>query len=215
MDSYTDRSLPSCDRAGIGPEALFRPLLQLFERIEDFKSRTPEVPVIASGDCQPVPPGGGRNITVFDGHSMPNLVEESLLVSPHVRNSYIEAVDSTLECVHKPSEPRLKSSTLRSVFCAYPISQLRNDDCAGVTAVPFLLEPSDHARVAVALGRLTDDVRVEQPAHNRRRRGGAVRRGGTSSGLTGQALSTVSQSSLPASRRNTSTSSSASKCASK
>src|ERR1700689_4704031 len=162
-----------------------------------------------------MPPRGGRNITVFNRHPLPRLVEESFLVSPHVRNSAIEAVNSAIKRVHKPGEPRLKRLTLLSVLCAYPISQLRNDDCAGVTAVPFLLEPSDHPQVAVALGRLTDDVCIEQPAHNLRRRGGAVRRGGTSSGLTGQALSTVSQSSLPASRRNTSTSSSASKRASK
>ena len=57
------------------------------------------MPVVASGDCQPMPPRGGRNITVFDRHSVPRLVEESLLVSLHVRNSYIEAVDSALKRV--------------------------------------------------------------------------------------------------------------------
>ena len=113
------------------------------------------MPVIASRDRQPVPPRRSRDITVFDRDPAPHLVEESLLVGPHVRNSPIEAVDSTLERVHKPSEPQLKSLTLRSVFCAYPISQLRNDDRAGVTAVPFLLDPSDDTSIAVTLGRLT------------------------------------------------------------
>jgi hypothetical protein len=147
------------------PKLFFRPL-QLFERIEHFKSGTPEVSVIATGDRQPMPARGRCNITVFDRHPMSRLVEESLLVSPHMRNSYIEAVDSSLERVHKPREPRLKSLTLPSVLCAHPIRQLGNDDCAGVTAVLFMLEPSDHPRV----------VCVEQSAHNLRRRGRAARR---------------------------------------
>src|ERR1700722_7044799 len=156
-------------------------------------------------------PCRGRDIAVFDGHPLAGFVEEPLLVSPHVRYRDVEAVNSPVECLHQAREPQLKSLTVPSVFRAHPIGQLGNDNRASVTAVLFFLKPRDHPRVAVPLGRLTDDVCVEQPAHNLRRLGAAVRRGGTSSGLTGQALSTLSQFSLPASRRNTSTSSSASK----
>src|SRR5207253_5870432 len=124
-------------------------------------------------------------------------------------------MNSSPECFHKPRQPSLEDLTLPSILGAHPIGQLGDDDGARVTAVLFLFEPGDDPCIAVSLGRLADDVGVEQPAHSLRRRAGARRRRGTSSGLTGQALSTVSQLSLLGSRRNTSASSSASKRASK
>src|SRR5271157_414655 len=102
-----------------------------------------------------------------------------------------------------------------SVLGTHPIGQLRDDDGARVTAILLHLEPSDDPCIAVPFGRLANDVRVEQPVHSLRRLANTRRRRGTSSGLTGQALRTVSQFSLPGSRRNTSASSSASKLASK
>src|SRR5437773_10060332 len=124
-------------------------------------------------------------------------------------------MNSPPECFHKPRQPHLQGVTPPSILGTYPISQLGDDDGARVTAVLFLFEPGDDPCIAVPLGRLADDVRIEQPTHSFRRRAGARRRGGTSSGLTGQALSPVSQFSLPGSRRNTSASSSGSKLASK
>src|SRR5436190_23873608 len=124
-------------------------------------------------------------------------------------------MNSSPECFHKPRQPSLEDLTLPSILGAHPIGQLGDYDGARVTAVLFLFEPGDDPFIAVPLGRLADDVCIEQPTHSFRRRDGARRRRGTSSGLTGQALSTVSQLSLPGSRRNTSASSSASKLASK
>src|SRR5207249_8936176 len=112
------------------------------------------------------------------------------IVSPYVRNGHVEPVDSSLKCVHKPRQPGLEDLTLQSIFGAHPVGQLSDNDSAGVAAVLFLFEPSDDPWIAVPLGRLANDVCVQQPAHNFRRRAGSRRRG-TSSGLTGQALSTV------------------------
>jgi hypothetical protein len=78
-----------------------------------------------------------------------------------------------------------------------------------------MFKPSDDPSIAVLLGRLAEDVCVEQPVQSFRRLAGLRRRRGTSSGLTGHALSTLSQLSLPGSRRNTKASSSASKRTSK
>jgi hypothetical protein len=88
--------------------------------------------------------------------------------------------------------------------------KLREDHRAGVAIVLFSFEPSCHARVAVALGRLTQDIGVEQPAHNLDRKY-SRRRGGRSSIGTGQALSTFNQFSFDAMRRHIKASSSASK----
>src|SRR5262249_39067272 len=155
------------------------------------------------------------DVAVFDWQTLAGFVEQSLLLSPHVRDRHIEPVNSSMECVHKPCQPSLEELALASILGAHPVGQLGYDDGARITAVLFLLEPSDDPRVAVALGGLADDIGIEQPAHSFRRRAGARRRRGTLSGLTGQALSTVSQLSLRGRRRNTSTSSSGSKLASK
>src|SRR5580704_1399753 len=155
-------------------------LRQLLEWIEDLQSRTPEVPVVASGNRQTVSPCRGRDVAIFDGHPLAGFVEEPLLVSPYVRYRDVEAVDSPVQCLHQAREPQLQSLTVPSVLGAHPIGQLRNDNRAGVTAVLLFLKPGDHPGVAVPLGWLTDDVCVEQPAHNLRRLGTAARRGGTS-----------------------------------
>src|SRR2546428_230297 len=104
---------------------------------------------------------------------------------------------------------------LSSVFGSDPVSQLRDDNGAGVALVFFPFEPCSNSRIAAALRRLANHVSVEEPAHSLRRRAVSRRRGGTSSMLTGHSFSTASQSSLPARRRNTMASSSASKRASK
>jgi hypothetical protein len=116
-------------------------LRQLLERIEYFKSRTPEIAIVAGGDREPMPPCRGRDLTVINGHPLAGFVEEPLLGSPHVRHRNIEAVDWSLECVHKPREPRLKSLTLAPVLGAHPVCQLGDNNCAGITAVLIFLEP--------------------------------------------------------------------------
>src|SRR5437879_643461 len=59
-------------------------LRELFEWIKYLESGTPEIPIIASGDRQPVPPGGRRDVAIFDGHALAGLVEQPLLLSPLV-----------------------------------------------------------------------------------------------------------------------------------
>src|SRR5258708_34258957 len=148
-----------------------------------------------------MPQGGRGDVAVFDGHTLAGLVEQPFLISLYVCDGYVEPVNSSLECFHKPRQPGLQDLTLASILGAHPVGQLGDDDGACIAAVLLLFEPRD--------------IGVEQPVHNFRRRAGARRRRGTSSGLTGQALSTASQLSLPGSRRNTSAPSSESKRASK
>lgn len=97
-------------------------LRELFERIEHSKSRTPEIPIVTSGDGQSMPPGGGRDITVFNGHPLTGFVEQPLLVSPHMRDGDIEAVNSTVKRVYQPHEPCLKSLTGPALLGAHPVS---------------------------------------------------------------------------------------------
>jgi hypothetical protein len=52
---------------------------------------------------------------------------------------------------HKPGQPSLQGLTLMSILGPYPVSQLRDDDGAGVTPVLFLVEPSDNPCIPVAL----------------------------------------------------------------
>src|SRR3989442_218605 len=160
-------------------------LTQLFERIKYFESGTLEVPIVACRDRQPMAPGGRRDVAVFDGHTLAGFFEQALLLSPDVCNRHVEPVDSSLECVHKPRQPGLEDLTLPSVLGAHPVGQLGDDDGARVTAVLFLFEPSDDPCIAVPLGRLADDICVQQPAHNFLRRAGPRRRRGTSSWLAG------------------------------
>lgn len=162
-----------------------------------------------------MPTGGSGDVAVFDRHGLTSLVEYALLVRPNVGHRYVEPVNPSLECVDEPREPRLQGLTLAPFFGADSVCELRDDDGARVAAVLLQFEPGNHPRIAVPLGWLADNIRIEKPAHSLRRREGARRRGGTSFGLTGQALSTVNQFSLPANRRNTSASSSGSKRASK
>jgi len=84
-------------------------LSELFERIEYFESGTPEVLVVASGDGQPMPPGGGRDVAVFDRHTLAGLVEQPFLLGPYVCDGYVEPVNSSLECVHKPCQPACRT----------------------------------------------------------------------------------------------------------
>src|ERR1017187_831402 len=58
-------------------------LAELFEWIKYLESGTPEIPIVARGDRQPVPAGGRRDVAVFDGHTLAGLVEQPLLLGPH------------------------------------------------------------------------------------------------------------------------------------
>src|SRR5271165_6307886 len=158
-----------------------------------------------------MPARRGRYITVFHRHSPAGFVQQEFLLTPDEGHSYVEAVNSSLERVDQPAQPALQGYSPAPFLRPHPVGELCDYNCAGVAAVLFLFEPGDHPRIALPLGRLTDYIRVEQPVHRLRRLAGSRRRGGTSSGLTGQAFSTESQLSFPASRRNTSESSSTSK----
>src|SRR5215831_6210728 len=124
-------------------------LIELFERIEYFDSGTPEIPIVACRDRQPMTAGGRRDVAIFDWHTLAGLIEQSLLLSPHVRDRHVEPVNSSVECVHKPCQPSLEELTLPSILGAHPVGQLGDDDSARVTAILFLLEPSDDTRVAM------------------------------------------------------------------
>ena len=136
-------------------------LNQLFEGIKDFESRAPEVPIIAGRDSQPMPARRGRYIAVFDGHSLAGFIQQAFLPSPDLGHRNVEPMDSSLERVDQPGQPALQLHSLASILCTDPVSELCDYNCAGVAAVLFLLEPGDNPRIAVALGRLTDDIRVE------------------------------------------------------
>ena len=57
---------------------------EFFERIEYLESGTPEVLIVACRDGQPMPPGGRRDVAVFDRHTLAGLVEQPFLISPYV-----------------------------------------------------------------------------------------------------------------------------------
>src|SRR4051794_26014781 len=93
------------------------------------------MPIIAGGDCEPVPPRGSGNVTVFNRHALSSLVEEPLLIGPHVRNRYVKPVDSTLQRIYKPRQPGLKNIALTSVLQSHPVGQLRCNNRARITAL--------------------------------------------------------------------------------
>jgi len=136
-------------------------LNQLFEGIKDFESRAPEVPIIAGRDSQPMPSRRGGYITVFHWHSLAGFVQQAFLLSPDVGHSDVEPMNSSLEGVDQPGQPALQVHSLAPILRPHPVSELCDYDRAGVTVVLFILEPGDNPRIAVPLGRLTDDIRVE------------------------------------------------------
>ena len=76
--AYAVGQLPSAEPgAGLG---------KLFEWIKYLESGTPEIPIVACGDGQPMPAGGRRDVAVFDGHAPAGLFEQPLLFRPHVCN---------------------------------------------------------------------------------------------------------------------------------
>ena len=58
-------------------------LTEFFEGIKYFESGTPEVPIVARVDGEPVPPGGRCDVTVFYGHTLADFVEQMLLLTAH------------------------------------------------------------------------------------------------------------------------------------
>jgi len=59
-------------------------------------------------------------------------------------------------------QPGLEGLPLPSILRAYPAGQLRDDDRARVAALLLLFEAGDDLGVTVPLGRLADDVGVEE-----------------------------------------------------
>jgi len=181
-----------------------------FKRIEDLQAGSAKVFVVAGDDGEVVPSGRSRNVAVFDRHAPARPLQLPLLVSPNVRDRSVEAENSSMQRSYKTSQPGLQRLPLLSLFTADPVGKLREDHRASVAAVLFSLEPSCHAWVAVALRGLTQDIGVQEPAHNLDRKY-SRRRGGRSSMGTGQALSTFNQFGFDAMRRHIKASSSASK----
>ena len=132
------------------------------------------------------------------------------LLGPDVRDRGVEAENPPVQRSRETSEPRLQRLPVAPLLAAHPVGELSENHRAGVAVVLFSLEPSHHAWVAVALGGLTQDIRIQQPAHNFDRKY-SRRRGRRSSMGTGQALSTFNHFGLDAMRRHNKASSSASK----
>lgn len=105
-----------------------------------------------------MPAGGRCDVAGFDGHTPAGLFEPPFLFRPYAGNGHIESVNSPAQRFHKPWQPGLEGLALLSILGAHPISQLRDDDGAGVEAVLLLFEPGDDPRIAVALGRLAGDL---------------------------------------------------------
>lgn len=59
-------------------------LRQLLEGVEDLESGPLEVSVVSRGDRQPMPAGRRGDVAVFDGHPLTGLLQEALLLGPHV-----------------------------------------------------------------------------------------------------------------------------------
>ncbi len=108
-----------------------------------------------------------------------------LLLCPYVRYGYVESEDPPVHGLNEIGQPRLQSCTLLASLAANPKGKLRDDNRARVALILMLLQPGDDARIARFLCRLTEDVRIEQPAHSLRRFGYSRRRGGRSSIFTG------------------------------
>jgi hypothetical protein len=183
---------------------------QPFKWIEDLQAGSAKVFVVAGDDGEVVPAGGSRDVAVFNRHAPARPLQLPLLFGPNVRDRTVEAENPSVQRSHKTSQPSLQRLPLLSLFAAHPVGKMREDDRAGVAIVLFSLDPSCHARVAVALRGLAQDIGIQQPAHNLDRKY-SRRRGGRSSMGTGQALSTFSQFGFDAMRRHIKASSSASK----
>jgi len=183
---------------------------QLFKRIEDLQARTAKVFVVAGDDGEVVPASRSRDVAVFNRHAPAGPFQLPLLFGPNVRDRSVETENPSVQRCHEASQPSLQRLSLLALFATHPVSKLREDHRAGVAIVLFSLQPSCCAWVAVALGRLTQDIGVEEPAHNLDRKY-SRRRGGRSSIGTGQALSTFNQFGFDAMRRHIKASSSASK----
>ena len=167
---------------------------QLFERIEEFQARSAKVFVVAGDDSEVVTAGRSRNVAVFNRHAPPRPLQLPLLFGPNVRSRSVEAENPSMQRGHNTSQPSLQRLPLPSLFAAHPVSELREDHRAGVAVVLFSLEPSCHARNALALGGLTQDIGVQKPAHNLDRKYSRRRGGRISSMGTGQDLSTSTSS---------------------
>src|SRR6266498_5726776 len=139
---------------------------QLFKRIEDLQAGATKVFVVTGDDDEVVTAGRGRNVAVFNWHAQARPLQLPLLFRPHVRDRSVEAENPSMQGSHKTSQPSLQRLPLPTLFAAHPVGKLRQHHCAGVAIVLFSLEPSCHVRVAVALSGLTQDIGVQQPAHN-------------------------------------------------
>src|SRR6266545_4093806 len=186
---------------------------KLFEWIEHSQSRSSEMPIVARNDGEPVPACRRGDVTVLERHPLPSFIDLALLLRPDVGDRHVEAVDPSVKRIDETGEPFLESFTLPSLIRANPVSELRDDDGARVTALLFGAEPTDHPRVTMALRRLAQYVGVQQPAHSLERKTSRRRRGRSSIG-TGQSSSTATQFAFRDRRRKTMASSSASKSAS-
>lgn len=138
------------------------------------------MPIVARNDGEPVPACRRGDVTVLERHPLPSFIDLALLLRPDVGDRHVEAVDPSVKRIDETGEPFLESFTLPSLIRANPVSELRDDDGARVTALLFGAEPTDHPRVTLALRRLAQYVGVQQPAHSLERKA-SRRRGGRSS----------------------------------
>jgi len=118
-------------------------------------------------------------VAIFNGHALSGLVQQRLLFGENQGYRNIEAVHAPLQSVQKSSQPCLQSLPLVPIFGSNPISQLCDDYGAGVATILLLFKPRNDPGGSVPLSGLANDVGVENPLHNLRRRAGR------SSGLTG------------------------------
>lgn len=134
---------------------------QLFERIENLQAGTAKVFFVAGDDGEVVPAGRSCNVAVFNGHAPVRLLQRALLFGPNMRDRSVETENPSVQRSRKTSQPSLQRLPLLSLFAAYPVGKLRENHRAGVAVILFSLEPSCHARVAVAFRGLTQDIGVQ------------------------------------------------------
>jgi hypothetical protein len=140
-----------------------------------------------------MPTRSSSNITVLNRHAPSSLFQQKTLVSPDMGGCNVETQNSAFERCNASLQPLSQSCSRLAFPGSYPKRDLRNDYCAGVAVVLLPFEPFDNYSIPSWFCWLTENISIQQPAHNRILFAFSALRGGRSSIGTGHSFQTLSQ----------------------
>jgi len=103
------------------------------KRVKHLYSRPAKILVVACDYGETVPSCCRSDETIFDRHSLAAKFEFEFLFGPNMRNTHIKTDDSSLQRIDKVPNPFLERCARPPLLGPDPISELPDDDCAGVT----------------------------------------------------------------------------------